>query len=200
MKGLSGNIAKWCIKNSDLKNEQLGIIQFGIEVFMDSFFKIAGLIILGALFGFLGKVIIVLIVFCTIRYFAGGMHCESHIGCFLSMAMICIAAISLSMISHYLPAWLIGVILILAFINTLRYAPVISWKNPINDQKIIDFKKKGSLLCILIVSIFIIAHKDIAVKWLLVTPLFIEAITISPLLNKTRRIINEKTNYETEIS
>ena len=190
MNSLSASIARWSIKNGKLNDEQFQIIQFGIAVFLDSFLKIAGLLVIGALFGYWGQVSAVLLVFCTTRYFAGGAHCESHLGCFLSMAAICAVSVTLSELALFLPLWIIAIMLLLSFAIIAIYAPMVSRKNPIHDPKILSIKKKGSLLCAFVFGILIIFLPAPSIKWLLVTPLFIEALFILPL----RRTSHEKNN------
>ncbi|MCL2253987.1 MAG: accessory gene regulator B family protein [Lachnospiraceae bacterium] len=196
MDKLYGKIAKWCVTYGNFRDEQFCVIKFGIEVFMDSFLKILGILVLSVLFGQLDKVLIVLLVFCTTKYFAGGAHCESHIGCFLSMAAMCAVSIILSESSAFLPIWIMALMLTIVIINIIKYAPMPSLKNPIHNQSVLARKRLGSIACALIVTVIIVFHKDLAVKWLLVTPLLIEAITISPIFNKIkRRKIYEQQNY-----
>jgi accessory gene regulator B len=193
---LSAGIARWSVKNGNLKAEQFQIIQFGIAVFLDSFLKIAGLIALGAVFGFLGQVITALLVFSATRYFAGGVHCESHLGCFLSMAAICAAAVALSEFSLFLPVWIVASMLLFSFVSIAIYAPMISRKNPIRDPKVLGIKRKGSLLSVLALGIFIVFCQAPSIKWLLVTPLFIEAMLILPLFKGGKK--HDQENNETE--
>lgn len=184
------------MRNSNMEKEQYCLVEFGVKLFMDSCLKIAGLLVLGAIFGQLEKVIIVLSVFCITRYFAGGVHCESHAGCFVSMAMICVGSVMFSRFSDYLPSWIVGVALIHVLTMVIMYAPRNSQINPIMDQAVIHRKRVGSIVCTTIMSVIIMCINELELKWMLTVPLFIEAVTISPIFYRRNR--NEGKKHEAE--
>lgn len=83
---LQHHIAKNIAKKLGLKNEekenQLWII-YGIEVFLNEFFKLICALILGIVFHILPEVIFSTILLLTLRHFAGGRHFKNNFICFI---------------------------------------------------------------------------------------------------------------------
>lgn len=81
------------------------------------------------------------------------------------------------------------------FICCLQHCPARSQEfrvNPVTDRGILLRKRRGSLICLGLLTAAVFCLRPLGMKWLVASPLFIEAITISEIFNKRR------TKYETE--
>lgn len=177
------------MNNQGMEEEQYNIVVYGISLLLNSSVKIAAILLISALLGWLRETLIVLLVFCSMRYWAGGYHCKTDWGCFLAMSGTCLLPNLMMHItgkaSGLIAVWMC--MLLFSVYEVIRYAPRNSRVNPIEDTNILRRKRMGSILeCVVIAAVvFYCRYNNIC--WLIVGPLFIEAITISPLLNQDNR-------------
>ena len=144
--------------------------------------KFSGLLLIGAAIGHFGDVLICMLTFCSMRYMAGGYHARTHIGCFLVMMVPCLFPVVLKEAGiSCIPLIWIGMLIYSGY-EILRYAPRNSIVNPITDHRILKRKRIGSIAGYIVVTAAVCACQDNYLRWLLIIPLFFEAITISPLL------------------
>lgn len=142
MNAISRKLGLWCLRNEGIAESQYPIVIYGIELFLNTTLKVVGILTAGAILGMFAEVLLAMTALCGMRYWTGGYHCKTHIGCFSVMALVCLGAALLSkmnfegavivqflMICH--SAWMI-----------FRYAPRNSEKNPITDEKILRRKRK----------------------------------------------------------
>ena len=140
MKVISRKLGLWCLRNEGIDESQYPIVIYGIELFLNTTLKVMGILATGVVLGMFAEVLLAMTAFCGMRYWTGGYHCKTHIGCFSVMALVCLGAALVSkinfegavivqflMICH--SAWMI-----------FRYAPRNSEKNPITDDKILRRK------------------------------------------------------------
>ncbi|MDL2301099.1 accessory gene regulator B family protein [Lachnospiraceae bacterium OttesenSCG-928-D06] len=184
MKKISSGILRWCADRGTIKKEQYCVISYGIELFLEMLLEIFLLLVLGIIFHRVEKVIIVLLTFSFMRAQAGGVHCKTAMKCFMGMLMICVSSIVCSEISIYISEVIFIGMLIYFMIMMFLYAPRNSIKNPIEDKNILRKKRKKCLVYSCGILIFIILCHNMELRWLITMPLFIEAITISPMFYK----------------
>lgn len=180
MNAISRKLGLWCLRNEGIAESQYPIVIYGIELFLNTTFKVVGILTAGAVLGMFAEVLLAMTAFCGMRYWTGGYHCKTHIGCFSVMALVCLGAALVSkinfegavivqflMICH--SAWMI-----------FRYAPRNSEKNPITDEKILRRKRKGSFIW-LACNVIIMSFCKADIRWLIILPVFAEAMLLSSM-------------------
>lgn len=177
-------ITDWCSQFISIEEEVHSVINYGIEVWLNSSMKIFFLVLIGGICDFFVETIVVLLIFGRVRKFAGGVHCKTDLGCFFSMFLICAISIGISKNSENIPLFLINIGLIISWIIIWKFAPCNSKVNPITDSTILQKKRKGSILVTIGLSILIIFLPTSEWKWLVFCPVFIETITILPFMER----------------
>ena len=183
MNAISRKLGLWCLRNEGIAESQYPIVIYGIELFLNTTLKVVGILAAGAILGMFAEVLLAMTVFCGMRYWTGGYHCKTHIGCFSVMALVCLGAALVSkinfegavivqflMICH--SAWMI-----------FRYAPRNSEKNPITDEKILRRKRKGSFIW-LACNVIIMSFCKADIRWLIILPVFAETMLLSSMSYK----------------
>jgi len=147
--------------------------------FINTSLKLLGIFLTGVLLQRLPAVLLSTTVFCSMRYWTGGWHSESHIGCFCTMLIPCVGPSLLTVISGEGIPWVLGFMAVYSIYKVLRYAPCNSKVNPIEDVKILKLKRIGGIAEVIIVSAGILLGFSTEMKWLIGLPLFIETILIN---------------------
>lgn len=181
MKEISKKITNWCQDYCQLEDEEYPIVEYGIQLFLNTSLKVIIIFLIGAAIGYFKEVVIAMFVFGSIRNFAGGFHCKTDLGCFSVMLFICLSPIPMFNIDIRLAQLMWGIIAVYSLYQVLRYAPRNSKVNPICDKRILKRKRIRSLIVTGIYVLFLMLYPGTWLRWLVAMPLFIEAVTISPM-------------------
>lgn len=178
----------WCHSKIPHSKAETAVIQYGIELLLETITKIVLLIIIAAVCNKTIEVIIVLAIFGTLRSQAGGYHFNSNIGCTFAMVIVCTISIYLSEIFVF-SNLLIIIIFLLIVIMVYLFAPAdFSNNNNFNEKQ----KQKNKIHSLLVISIFfaivLFVDKE-SIKTLIVSASIFEVISIIPIYKKER--INE---------
>lgn len=79
---------EWCNQESPQSESENMVIRYGAELLIDNCLKIIFLLILGGVFGKGLESVVFLLVFCSLRFKAGGFHAKTGWGCALCMSLI----------------------------------------------------------------------------------------------------------------
>lgn len=198
LKMLSKKVAKWCCRSSSQDNYDIAV--YGIEILLDTITKFFALTVIALLSGSLTEMLISVSIFSSLRFFAGGKHMMSSLGCFLSMFFIYLFTVLVTWLTNlhsvFLPDFVLLPLLLLLIVLTVLYAPAPSINNPITDKIILHKKKIGAVIltCIFCIAIYFL---DRSYKTLILIPLICEVVTILPIVNyKIKR--EEVYNYESK--
>lgn len=153
---LCSGIANWCKKNGAVSDEDYPVVLYGIQVILNSSLKILGILLIGAFLHRLTAVLLSTAVFCSMRYWTGGWHSNSHMGCFCTMLIPCVCPSLLVGVSGEWIPWVLGCMLVYSIYRVLRYAPCNSRVNPIEDVRILKAKRMGSVAEAAVLSMLII--------------------------------------------
>ena len=170
-------IADWCRKNTNLSDIEYLTVQYGLELTLNTVLKILSIFLIGLLLGVCRYFALILLVFSSTRTFAGGRHCNTHMGCFLSMLGICLCGMFFH--SHIpilpsIPRYILSVAILLGIIV---FAPLNSLVNPVEKRYLIK-KRIGSIL---IAFIWIVVMNYFSkISYCILIPLTIEVLTILP--------------------
>lgn len=145
MNTLCNSIANWCKKNGAVSEEDYPIVLYGIQVSLNSSVKLSGILLIGILLHHFWTVLISMAVFCSMRYWTGGWHSKSHLGCFCAMLIPCLIPSFLMGFGEEWAAWILSGMTIYSAYKVLRYAPCNSKINPIEDPRYLRHKRIGSV-------------------------------------------------------
>lgn len=184
---LASKITAWCLRRNEMSETQAIAVTYGIELIFNSLFKMIGLILLGLVFGRAWDVILSIGCFSLLRSCAGGVHLKSSLGCFLSMAMVCVLSCVGAEYIGYLP---IGVMIALTIgiivVNKL-YAPFFTENNPIEDGKLIKKKNIGAVIISVILLAIIWITPIWKLKMIMLIPVTLETLSILPCWHGTKK-------------
>ena len=188
---ISKKIARWCYAGTQTGDVE--ITAYGIEVLLDTLTKLLAFILIAIIIGCLQEMLIVLMIFSSLRYFAGGFHMRSSLGCFLSMFIIFGLSIVIERISIFyqivIPKGILVLVLLVLVGFVFLYAPSATVNNPIKDYRVAQKKKLYSVILSGFFSL-IIWYVPNNVKFLVLAPFICEVITILPIVNY--RVIREE--------
>lgn len=186
---ISKKIANWCYIGTGSGDPE--ITAYGIELLLDTLSKLIALLLFAAFLGSFLDMLIILFVFSSLRYFAGGFHMQSNIGCFLSMVFISGSSLTIQKLAVFYQSQLPEVILIAVLLGLVAlvffYAPAATRKHPLKDRQIAKKKKRYAVMLSVFLS-FVICLVPEHMRFLLLVPFICEVITILPIVNyKTAR-------------
>lgn len=190
----SAKISYWCSNVLQLTKEEQLVIQYGIEVTLDGIVKVIVLLLAGYLMGFLIEFMAVLLFFCSLRFWAGGVHCKTSFRCLCAMFLMCLVSVYGAALLQNSAVIIFYISMVIALFLLIFFAPGETVKNPITDEAVRRKKKSGSFFWGILECICICLITDIRWKWILFIAFLIEIISIIPCwesLKKTRR-----KNYE----
>lgn len=174
-------ITDWCKRRYDMSESQVVTVTYGIELLLNNVLKMVALFIIAVIFGRVPEYFIAIGCFASLRSYAGGLHMQTSLGCFLTMLTIFVLSCLGAEYVTYLPLWaLIGAAAVSIVILSI-YAPFYTKNNPIRDPQIIKKKKAGSII---LAAVFFMAAALIpvmSVKMLILVPITIESLSILPI-------------------
>lgn len=129
--------------------EEREVIEYGIALIVETIFKFFLIFIFAIIFGKIWETISFVLVFCSIRSNAGGIHCKTNLGCTLSLFAIYFLSLLLEKVN-------VGMLVatglfMVCFIICSVWAPSSTENNPITDRKT-RLIKKGMALVLLLLS------------------------------------------------
>lgn len=178
MNMLCSGIANWCKRNGAVPEEDYPVVLYGIQLFFNTSLKVLGILLIGALLHCLGAVLLSIAVFCSMRYWTGGWHSKSHLGCFFSMMTVCAGPALLTKLDGEWIFWAMFSMFIYSVYAIARYAPCNSEMNPIDDLNILRVKRIGSIVELAGLSIVFIFWSSTEIQMLIIIPLFADAVLL----------------------
>ncbi len=184
MTGICQKIAQWCRENGEVTEQEYPVLVYGLQVMTNSSVKIAGILLIGLCLGRFCEVLLSVAVFGSMRYWTGGFHCKTHLGCFTAMLFPCLLPSFLISVEGDWVYLMWGVMWVCAVYEILRYAPRNSKVNPITDPKILRRNRVcGIVECAVLFMVFCVCG-DWSVRWLVSVPIFVDGMLLAPVLNK----------------
>lgn len=181
---MSEFLAKELIIKCKLDESKVPIYKYGFEVFLSSFFIVATICLLSAMFSSLAYVIIFFMVFVPLRMFSGGYHAATYRGCYIISNLIYWVVYFLSKIISIINIphrnVLLWVLLVASSIIIFLFGPVENPHHPISEERHI---KNRHILRITVASVFVVGA---AILWLnsnwIYLPIFVVTVTTTAVL------------------
>lgn len=138
---LSRILCDFCYEGTD--QDEREVILYGIQLIVETIVKMAILLLFAACIGKFRECVEFYIVFCPLRAMAGGMHCKTNAGCFLSMGLIFVSGLVWDV--RTIPDWLVSVFILLCLMVCMKWAPSATENNPITDGHI---RRRNKIICV----------------------------------------------------
>lgn len=181
-------------KNGNYTEEQLEIIEYGLEGVYLTITKMIILFALAYLLGIVKEFIMILISFNIIRSQAFGIHASKSLYCLISSTLMFIGG---ALLCKYLvlPFWLMLVCALICNICLFLYAPADTYKRPIVNRRKRKRFKFLSVMFGFIYTILIIVFRDNIIANYLLIGMILSVIMIVPITYKTFKLPYD--NYKT---
>lgn len=186
----ASGIVKWCFRDeTKVSNEQKEILIYGYTLLLENVYKTIILLIIALFTGTLWETLLIIGSFVLLRCFSGGIHCRSSLGCTLGMIGVWVVGLIVSRIE--LPLIVLIMMGIIIVWTVLRYAPQSTGNNPIQNKKVWQQKRIGSLVVMALLLIVgmvcgLLLNRPEILNMIL-TSLYIEAFSILLLVEKEER-------------
>lgn len=181
---LPNNVIKNIKKNNrKISEEQLEIIEYGLESLYLTFTKIVIILLLSIILGILKETLLMILFYNIIRLFAFGLHAKNSIACLLTSLILFVGGAYISMYLNI--DLIIKIILSLTCIILIAiYAPADTEKRPlINDKKRKRFKIL-SIIISFILTFLIIYYKDNIISNFMLIGFIESTIMVLPITYK----------------
>lgn len=185
---------KTIINNKNINEEELEIINYGLESIYLTLVKIVIIIFLSLLLGIFKEVILMIASYNIIRFFAFGLHAPNSTSCLITSIILFIGG---AYVSVYLDIS-IYIKIIISFISILLisiYAPADTEKRPLINRKKRMKYKYISIVVSIFMSFFLIKFHDSYLSNFLLIGLIEEVIMILPITYKLYKL--PYNNYKT---
>lgn len=162
-----------------IKEEEVEIYQYGIQITMANLINLLGILAIGVLLKTLMFIILFYCVFSSLRIFCGGYHAKSFQNCFLLTMLIFSGNSIASRIIDVMP-WLSIAISVLLFTFIIIKAPIENEFRPLNREEQKKFKQYGLIVCC-----FWTIVSFVFIKKAIMTVVFFAEITVLVLMLAT---------------
>jgi len=172
---------KFIKNNSNYSDEEMLKIQYGMEGILLTVTKMIVVIIIGLIFKFLNVLLLTLIFFNILRFFAFGLHAKKSWHC-LVISIIEFNVLPYLLLHINIPNWFYYITIVGSFISFLLFAPSDTEKRPLTNIRKRIIRKILALMCIPIYAL--IAYKFEYLRVAILCSLIIESFVINPLSYK----------------
>lgn len=184
---ITKKICDFCY-NGDSKEER-EVIEYGIALIVETIFKFLLIFMFAIIFGKIWETVSFVIVFCSIRTNAGGIHSKTNLGC--TVSLFAIYFLSLLFEAVNVGKIVTTILFTLCFIICSIWAPSSTENNPITDRKT-RIIKKGIALGLLLLSYVEYTYSLIGITKGAITSTYISISVLVVLLELTRNKEKDK--------
>lgn len=129
------------IATIDSKDVNIAIYKYGLHIIISTLVDIVLALILGVLTNSITEIILFLLIYCSIRIYAGGFHASNSRNC---MLLFLLGIITMLIIPKYdYTIWSVLVLIIIENLLVFLFAPVTAVNNPLEKQQKERMKTKA---------------------------------------------------------
>ena len=167
--------------NSNYSNKDFIKIRYGLEGVYLTISKLLIILLIGIIGNYLDTVLLTLLFFNILRFFAFGLHAKKSIQCLI------ISVIEFNILTYFLLKVSVShnfliIISIISLISFLLFAPSDTLKRPLTNKKKRIIRKVLSIVSLLIM--FVLAYYILYFRVSIVAAFIIEDFSINPLSYK----------------
>lgn len=182
---------------ANIDEEKEMVIDFGVRLIFGELPKILILFIIGFVLGIGWYVLFLFFLLAPYRSFTGGFHLKTHWGCMITTSILYLMPIILA---KYIPTpqdyifyIMAGIVATFSIVIIAKYAPADTENIPILSKKERKSKKIKAYIALVVllgISVFI---PDKIISYMIVYGIFLQNLTVPPIVYK---ITNCKHGYE----
>lgn len=147
-------IMKFYYKHSDMSDESIKYLYFGLYTIVSTLSKMIIIILLSLILGLFKETIILMSIMFSIRYFSGGIHMKSSFSCTIVSILFYIGGSFIS--SYHLVNCKLCLILSIFFsIFIIKYSPCETEKRPIKEA---DKRKKLKIITAVVLTAILVIN------------------------------------------
>ena len=181
--------------NSNANEEQLEVIQYGLEAIYMTITKTIILFIIAYFLGILRELITFLPFYILIRMFAFGLHAKTSLQCLISSSSIFLGATYLCMYLN-IPLLIKSILCILCILAIYKWAPADTEKRPIVSKKRRQVYKTLSTIIAITFSFLSIFITNSFISNCLVISITVQSFMVCPYVYKLFKLpYNNYLNY-----
>lgn len=180
---ISIGITEWCDKKRKLYYIENSVIEYEIELFIENIIKLFIITIMGVVINRGIETIIILSVFCILRYHAGGYHMKTNVGCMAIMTLIWALSLGIGENIIFSSITCIGIYIVVLIIFICCAPADFSYKHIYSLKE----KKKKKIISLLIVTFFFLAGTifiNNVIRGVVIVAICLEAISILPIFKR----------------
>ena len=184
-------ISEWCSQSLGGSEEEREVIAYGLEVLLDTLVKAVVILTAGVITGKPAAFGAILVILCSLRYWAGGVHCKTGFRCLVVMLGICFVSVYGAFLLEKTGESLLWIAAAICYPCMFFFAPGETGKN---GYLSVEERRKKKVVSILWMTgeLILIGFLDLLWwKWVLFLPVFIETISTVPCTITMRK---EKTH------
>lgn len=144
---------EYLISEEYILNEDKDLYLYALKVLTRSLTNVLAVIAIGLFFDRLLESVSMFISFFVLRKFAGGLHSEKYIICFVSSILICSAGLILIKNAWYMSRYAYIVVMIISSILIVLFSPVEHPNKTISSKEAKVYKTIASVLSIVICAL-----------------------------------------------
>lgn len=192
------NFADFMIKkyNSDVTDDEIEIINYGLESIYLTFTKLFIILIISIILGITYKMLLILLFYNIIRFTAFGIHASKSIYCLLSSCLFLIGGVYLCEIIH-ISLFVKAVLCFICLMCVYFYAPADTHKRPLVNRNKRKIYKIISLINSAVFSILIVVYNESIISNYLLFCMIVAVVMIHPFTYKVFNMpYNNYKNYD----
>ena len=185
------------LKVTDIDEERELIINFGVRLIFGELPKILILFVIGFLLNMGWQTLLLFFLIAPYRSFTGGIHLKTHLGCMITTFILYLLPIILTkyiLISDKIILYILtSLITMFSIIIITKYAPADTENMPILSKKETKSKKIKAYIALVVLLLIIIFNPYAQFSYMIIYAIFLQNLTVLPLLYK---LTNNKHGYE----
>lgn len=192
--GISERIINYAVGIQALEQEKTEEYVYGLEITLSVLASYLSVLIIGFLLGMGWESVVFLVLFISIRRFAGGFHFSSQIACY---TFTCLVSTAVLLTIKYVPvhAGVCAVIMIVSSLILLIFSPVPAFEKPLDAVEKVVYGRVARIIVILIDGIYLVvclAHQAYLAKTISIT---VCMVAISLILGKVKQKLKVNMDY-----
>ena len=164
--------------NMNYSNEDMIKVKYGLEGVYLTISKMLIIILIGFIFHYLDIILLTLLFFNFLRFFAFGLHAKKSIHC-LILSILNFNVLPFIMMHITIHSYIVITMFLFAFFSFLLFSPSDTVKRPLTNKRKRIIRKIVSILVLIL--LFIIVHYFPFLKVPILCASFIESIMINPI-------------------
>lgn len=192
---LSKNIADFLLSKKCFDEDSKCVYVYGTELILSSLIGILTILILSIVFNCFAKGLLFYLSFYTLRSYAGGLHCNTHLKCnltFIAVFIICIFSDKFLQAFKYSTIVIVSMIIVSAVIIAF-FAPIENIHKPIDKNQRKKFKLISLGIYTLHIALYFVLNFvfNSGAEMIIITDFLVAISMIIGMFSNARRCNNE---------